>query len=184
MKTSDETAIEKTLAGDQSAFAGIVSRHQLEVMRLCLFVTGEFDTANNLVKRSFLSFANNMVSYRNAGDVHPLLIDHAAGELLAWIRRGAQTVSPAGSDSEKLAKAFFFPAEEMKRLQNTTLEQIRDYSIRVSSAMSSLPPMQKLVAGLSFFEGRKYLNISVLTSLSHDEVAGLIAQFRKSVLGG
>ncbi|GAB4167289.1 MAG: hypothetical protein Kow00107_11810 [Planctomycetota bacterium] len=183
MKTSDELAIEKTLAGEPKAFGEIVVRHQMAVFRLCHFVCGDIDTANNLVKRSFLAFANNMVSYRNSGDMHPFLIEHAVAELQSWIARGAQLVHAGGDDEEKLKKSFFFPAEEMPRLQNTSLEQIQSYSIRVVAAVRPLPPLQKLVVGLCFFEEMSYLKISSLVGLSVETVAEYIDDFRRAVLG-
>lgn len=183
MKTADEAAIENLLTGDKSAFNDLVIRHQMAVMRLCHFVCGEYDTAANLVKRAFLAFANNVVQHRNRGDMHEVLVDHAVAELLAWIKRGSQLISPLSENAKKITAAFFLPAEDIELLENRSLDEIRNYSIRVATVLQKAPPYLKLVAGLKIFENRSMANIAKLTESSPEEAKECMVRFRSFVLG-
>jgi DNA-directed RNA polymerase specialized sigma24 family protein len=183
VKTEDELAIERTLQGDKEAFLDLVRRHRIAVMRLCHFTCGDYDTAAVLVKRAFLSFANSMADYRNKGDMHDLLIDHAAKELKAWIKRGAQLASQGGGYEEKLKEAFFFPAEEMARLGKRSLDEVVNYTVKVARMMRRVPPDVKLTAGLKIFEKRSYINIAAVLGIEKREVEAAMEKFRKAVLG-
>ena len=182
MKTIDEEAISKTLDGNPEAFSEIVIRHQMAVMRLCLFVCGEYDTASRLVKRTFLAFANNMVSYRYKGDVHDDMMNHACEEIDSWIKRGEQLISPIEGLENKLKGAFYIPAEEIERIQNATVEQVQAYSIRVAMALKKLPPQIKIVAGLKMFERRAYSDIADILDIPVAQVESRLEKFRAALM--
>ncbi len=183
IKTDDELAIEKTLEGNPEGFVDLVLRRQVPIMRLCHFVCGDLDTARNLVKRTFLAFANKMADYRTRGNMHTLLIEHAATELSQWIRRGAQPVSNGDDYEGKLRDSFYFPAEELARLESKSLDEIREYSVRVALVIRKIPPQLKLAAGLKIFENLPYERIAVLLNTSVAEVRGSVSKFRFAVLG-
>ncbi|MFA4985134.1 MAG: hypothetical protein WC712_00990 [Candidatus Brocadiia bacterium] len=183
MKTEDEIAIEKTLSGEASAFGDIVTRHRFAVMRLCLFVCGEHDTASNMVKRAFLAFANNIVQFRAKGDMHPFLVDAAAREILLWAKRGSPPVSRIEDNKQKLVDSFFIPADGMANLEGRSVQEFRDYCIRVTEALTKIPSLTKLVVALKLFETRSFNSIALVLSIPETEVREHVDLFRKSVLG-
>ncbi|MDZ7814456.1 MAG: protein kinase [Planctomycetota bacterium] len=184
MKTIDELAIEKTLNGEAEAFADIVMRHRMAVMRLCLFACGEYETASRMLRRTFLAFANHMVSHRNQGDVHNLLINHAAQVISSWEKRGSRRVGKIENLRNNLEQAFYFPSEELERLKNTSMAELQKSFVNVAVALGKYPVHQKLVMGLKAFEGRSYNNIAKLSGIDPKKIQTIVEDFRKSILGG
>jgi RNA polymerase sigma-70 factor (ECF subfamily) len=150
----DRLALERVAAGDAEAFAPLVERHQVRLVRLCERLLGDPEAARDAAQEVFLKAFAKAGSYRPRGRVFTWLYRIAVNHCLNRLRRrrivrfltlapaaeadGGATDPPAGgADPETEAAA-------------------RQRWRRTRAAIAALPPGQRAVVALVRFEGLSY----------------------------
>jgi RNA polymerase sigma-70 factor (ECF subfamily) len=125
----DDTLMTLSQAGSRDAFAVLVERHALRVVRTCFRFTGDSEQAQELAQGIWVSVWESRLRYRPGTDFLIWLVtvarNHCRNELRRQriVDRHAQAVSPMGEDPSP-AQIDSILAEERRRRVHQTLCQL------------------------------------------------------------
>ena len=160
---TDAQLVERTLAGSEDAFAGLVSRHQRRVYNLLARMLRNPALAEELAQESFLKAYTHLRSfnpeYKFANWI--LRIAHNAA-IDALRRRGPQLVSmdqPGSAEQRPLEETVVDPRsdEAERRVERRDLSQV------LGAAMDQLRPDYRRVVVLRYQQDLGYEEIAVIT---------------------
>jgi RNA polymerase sigma-70 factor (ECF subfamily) len=155
---SDQDLIERCLAGDRSAFDGIVHRYQDGLFRHLLRLAGSPEQAEDLCQEAFIRFYRALARFHRGRSVAPLLFKIATN---LW-RDGRP--SP-------------FTAEPVELDRNPSPHQVADEAIQrlqqrdVVEALQELRSEYREVLSLRYDQGLSYREIAEATGASEGTVA-------------
>lgn len=91
---SDETLLERARAGDRTAFAELVRRHQRAALRVAAAVSGSTGDAADIVQDAFVNVHRSLGAHRGDGSVRSWMLrvvaNHAKNHVRARTRRLAR----------------------------------------------------------------------------------------------
>ena len=150
---SDQDLIDRCLAGERSAFDGIVRRYQDALFRHLLRLAGSPEQAEDLCQEAFIRFYRALPKFRRGRSVTPLLFKIATN---LW-RDGR----PSALAAEPAAAA-----------PNPGHDQVADEAIQrlerqgVLEALQELRPEYREVLSLRYDQGLSYREIAEVTGAS------------------
>jgi len=160
---TDAQLVERTLAGSEDAFAGLVSRHQRSVYNLLARMLRNPALAEELAQESFLKAYTHLRSfnpeYKFANWI--LRIAHNAA-IDALRQRGPQLVSmdePGSAEQRPLEETVVDPRsdEAERRVERRDLSQV------LGAALDQLRPDYRRVVVLRYQQDLGYEEIAVIT---------------------
>lgn len=139
-------------------FEQIVDLYGEKLYRQIRRMVLDHDDANDVLQNTFIKAWNGLTTFEGRSNLSSWLYRIAINEALDFLRKKKQHLSISDSDSEGrsvaatlMADAYFDGDETAARLQE---------------AIAELPPMQKLVFQLKYFENKKYSEISEILGKS------------------
>jgi RNA polymerase sigma-70 factor (ECF subfamily) len=161
MDLPDATLVEQVLAGQTSAFAALVHRHQPALIRLATLLTGDRDEADNIAQetltRAFAQLAGFRPELSFSAWVHGIALNLCRNHLRARSRH-AKLTSP-----EQLAEA---PAREGRRqgaLSGILRQEMNEHAL---AAIGQLPAPLREAFVLHFMEDLSYPEMAQVTGLA------------------
>ena len=140
---SDEKLVTRALAGSNGAWTALVKRYERRVYNYALRMVGHPDDALDLVQEVFLGVYRNLASYRGDGVFAAWLFRIAAFRCTDHLRRRRDLGSL--DDAE--------PAADPCPRSDPALSALAtDANRRVVRALATLPPPQRHVVELKFFQ--------------------------------
>lgn len=155
MQPEDPGVVERARAGDREAFRELVERHSRDVFRLAFRITGEEESAEDVVQETFLSAYKSLARFdgrsRFGTWLHRIAVNHAI-EVLRRRQRITRPLSlPAGLEELEAEAAAFEPVSiDPSPERRAASTQIAAAARR---ALSALTPMEKTAFALRHFEG-------------------------------
>ena len=162
--TDEELAL-AYIDGDNSAFDELLSRNQSKLFSYILFVVRDEDKANDLFQETFVKVITKLHEKR--------YVD--SGKFSAWIMRIAHNVMMDWY-REKRARNLIELSEE-NNLSNLSKNDILDINVEnryvndqimtdVKKMMNMLPPTQREVVFMRFYQNLSFKEIAELTGVS------------------
>jgi RNA polymerase sigma-70 factor (ECF subfamily) len=158
---SDETLISKALDGSQRHWERLVRRHETMVYNYCLRMTRNSSDARDLLQEVFLAVYRHLPSYRNEGQFKGWMMRIAANKTMDLLRMRQR--SPRLSTDDSAVEAVQQWQAPDYHNPDQIYEQGND-NRRIHALLQSLPPEQRLVVELKFFQHRTFEEIAVQTS--------------------
>jgi RNA polymerase sigma-70 factor (ECF subfamily) len=158
---SDEILISKALDGSQRSWERLVRRHETMVYNYCLRMTRNTSDARDLLQEVFLAVYRHLPSYRNEGQFKGWMMRIAANKTMDLLRlrqRSPKTSTDEAADAAVLqwqAPDYHNPDQVYE--QNTDKR-------RILALLQALPPEQRLVVELKFFQHCTFEEIAAQTS--------------------
>lgn len=158
---SDEILISKALDGSQRSWERLVRRHETMVYNYCLRMTRNTSDARDLLQEVFLAVYRHLPSYRNEGQFKGWMMRIAANKTMDMLRmrqRSPKTDHDAAADEAVLqwqAPDYHNPDQ--------VYEQGTD-NRRIRALLQALPPEQRLIVELKFFQHCTFEEIAMQTS--------------------
>ena len=158
---SDEKLVTRALAGSNGAWTALVKRYERRVYNYALRMVGHPDDALDLVQEVFLGVYRNLGSYRGDGVFPAWLFRIAAFRCTDYLRRRR----PMGPLDETATAA-----EPDAGFDPALAAIATDANRHVVRALATLPPAQRHVVELKFFQNctfeeiGKHLGISPNTA--------------------
>lgn len=144
----DSEIIERVLAGDSAAYAGLVERYQPQILRLLQRLVGCRDTAQDLAQEAFLSAFRGLKSFQQKSSFSTWLHRIACNKAASAARR--RRTLPLAPSAEPAATGGDVAAG---------LEQ-SDRRQAVEAALAELDPRFRAVVVLADMEDASYESIS------------------------
>lgn len=157
---SDETLISKALGGSQRSWERLVRRHETMVYNYCLRMTRNTSDARDLLQDVFLAVYRHLPSYRNEGQFKGWMMRIAANKTMDLLR--SRQRSPRLSTDEAADAALLQWQAPDDQNPDHAYEQ-HDANHRIRALLQALPPEQRLVVELKFFQHCTFDEIALQT---------------------
>ena len=179
-KASDHVLLEETLAGDEDAFAELVSRYRNQITSYIYRMTNDYDGAVDLAQETFMRVYRAAERYQTTHAfstyIYRIATNLAISELRKRKRRRliSMTGFLASADGEEMRD---FDAPDDKPLQDTNLVDTERRRV-VKRAISTLPDKYRAPLVLRDVEGKSYDEIAQILSTSEGTVKSRINRAR------
>lgn len=171
---TDDQAMERVARGDRNAFAALVQAYQERAWKVARRFTGNDADARDLVQETFLGILEHAARYKPEGRFSGFLFRILANKAINRSRRSQlAVVSPS---PEILASSQ--PSVEGDA-EAALAAARRDH--RVSVALASLPPNQKMALVLRYYDDCSYEDIASAMDVSVKAVERLLARGRDAL---
>ena len=171
----DSNLVQRSRAGDESAFAALVEAHQAAVFGTVLRLVADREVAAEVSNRAFFKAYEHLASFDDSRPLRPWLVRIAANEALNELRSRRRDAAHTfgGADAEKELEQISGapdPSEIVSRRERSAI--IRD-------AVSRLPEPQRVVVVLRYFADLAYADIAELTQQSVNNVGVTLLRARE-----
>src|SRR5215510_13437411 len=179
-KASDHSLLEETLAGDEDAFAELVSRYRNQITSYIYRMTNDYDGAVDLAQETFMRVYRAAGRYQTTHAfstyIYRIATNLAISELRKRKRRRLVSLTGlvASTDGEEDRD---FDAPDEKPLQDTSLVDTERRRV-VKRAISTLPEKYRAPLVLRDVEGKSYDEIAEILSTSEGTVKSRINSAR------
>ena len=179
-KVSDHALLEETLAGDEDAFAELVSRYRNQITNYIYRMTNDYDGAVDLAQETFVRVYRAAGRYQTTHAfstyIYRIATNLAISELRKRKRRRLVSLTGllASADGEETRD---FDAPDEKPLQDTNLVDTEKRRV-VKKAISTLPEKYRAPLVLRDVEGKSYDEIAQILSTSEGTVKSRINRAR------
>jgi RNA polymerase sigma-70 factor (ECF subfamily) len=179
-KVSDHALLEGTLAGDEDAFAELVSRYRNQITSYIYRMTNDYDGAVDLAQETFVRVYRAAGRYQNtyafSTYIYRIATNLAISELRKRKRRRLVSLTGLliGGEGEE---ARDFDAPDERPLPDTNLVDTERRRV-VQKAISTLPEKYRAPLVLRDVEGKSYDEIAQILSTSEGTVKSRINRAR------
>ncbi len=165
MSTKEQSIISLIKSNPELAFRQILKEHQQMIYWRIRKMVLDHDLANDLTQDTFIKVWKNLSRFEGKS------------ALSSWIHRIAINTALSHLEKEKRQRAHMEQFEEpiVAGEQTITSELV---TIKLLRALAVLPPKQRLIFSLKYFDEMKYDEISELTG---NAVGGLKASYHLAV---
>lgn len=167
MRTDDVVLIQFTLAGDEAAFANLVSKYQKPVHAYTLRKTGDFHIAEDITQETFIEAYQNLANLRDPLKFSAWLFGIANHLCIAWFRKNRST-------SELLRESYTLKTETDSYSRYVALENERDtveaQRELAQKLLSKLKESDRQVITLHYFEEMTSAEISNYLGVSQNTI--------------
>ncbi len=170
--TSLEGLVRLAAAGDDAAFAAIVRRHHVDMVRVAFLVAGDADIAEDATASAWPIAWKRLRSLREPDRLRPWLCSIAANEARQLVRRRRRrTIREIQVDGVNLS-AFPDPAS-------------RNEDLDLAQALSRLTAEERSLLALRYVAGLNATELGAATGMSPSgtraRLARLLARLRKEL---
>ncbi len=160
--TSDEKLISQALNGSQRSWVKLVRRYEHMIYNYCLRMTRNPSDAMDLMQEVFLLVYRHLPSYQGEGRFRAWMMRIATNKTIDFLRQRAR--SPSIADDEHAEAQYL--AHEAPVPNNPEWACAHDSDNRhIQLALQSLPPEQRVVVELKFFQQFTFEDISLQTGV-------------------
>ena len=167
--SDDAELVRRTMHGDTEAYGELVSRYQSAVYAVAHYYAGRHGAAEDIAQDAFLAGYKNLPRLKDPGRFAPWIKEIACRTAANWLRKHGKRLeseTPLPHRREiYIEDAREGPAKAFER--NERME-------RVQRAIESLPEHYRLPVVLRYLQDLSYEEIAQFTSLSRDEVRGIL----------
>lgn len=168
---TDEQLALAYVKGDNQAFDELLKRNQSKVFSYIMFVVRNQEVANDLFQDTFMKVITRLQQgkYTDSGKFSAWVMRIAHNMIMDWYRQ--QKAEPIVSVSEdndlsRLGSSSFFDSSIESTFVNEQV--LRD----VRSMMNLLPPLQREVVFMRFYQGLSFKEIAETTGVSINTALG------------
>lgn len=177
---SDHALLEGTLAGDEDAFAELVSRYRNQITSYIYRMTNDYDGAVDLAQETFLRVYRAAGRYQTTHAfstyIYRIATNLAISELRKRKRRRLVSLTGLLTSSDGQEARDFNPPDE-RPLQDVNLVDCERREV-VKRAISTLPERYRAPLVLRDVEGKSYDEIAAILSTSEGTVKSRINRAR------
>jgi RNA polymerase sigma-70 factor (ECF subfamily) len=166
----------KAKEGDMNAFESLIKKHQQAIYYLCRRLTGAHQSADDIAQETFIKAYFALAAFDENLALYPWLRKIAVNTALNYIK-SRRREKALGDGELKLASANSQAGRESPQhyLEREELEE------RFHRALDSLPPGQKSVFVLRFYENQSYGEIARALRLSPGTVMSRLNRARRKL---
>src|SRR6059058_3907648 len=161
----DRELVERAQRGDGAAFAELVARHQRQLYRLALRMTGSEADAQEVLQEAFLNAYQKLPNFRGEAQFSSWLYRIAANSALMRLRRAPDALQdqPLELQGPKFsAEGFLEPQNDWSQRADTQMMD-RELGQAIDQAVTALPEDYRTVFLLKDVDG-----------LSNEEIASAL----------
>ena len=177
-REEERELLQKSAAGDTTAFDYIVEAHEKLLYNLALRMLDSPEDAADAVQETFLKAYSGLSAFRGESKLSLWLCRILNNVCVDMLRRRRTTVSLSGAEDGDDAGAMAIPDE---RFDPAMLLERKDLGERVRAALGLLPPDFRTPLLLRVYGGYSYAEIAAVLSLDLGTVKTRIFRARKKL---
>jgi len=160
--------------GDKDAINQLVLSYQQAVFNLCYRMLGERGEAEDAAQEALVKAVLNLHTFDGARPFKPWVLRIASNECIDRMRRRKPTVSldGLGDDGAWEWQAGQSPNPEVELGE-------REQQRRIQEGLAQLPPVDRTVIALFYWEGLSYTEISEITDLTIPAIKSRLFRARR-----
>ncbi|MEW6749772.1 MAG: sigma-70 family RNA polymerase sigma factor [Candidatus Latescibacterota bacterium] len=166
---TDAELVARTLAADETGYAGLVQRHRGAVQGMAYHWTGDFDAAQDIAQEAFVQAYLHLGELRDPSRFGPWLRQLAANLSRRWLSTRRRHCSMGGEEAV-LPSLDPLPSERVER------DEVRRL---VHAALARLTPASRLAVALHYLGGLSYPEIGALLDIQPNAVAARLHRARR-----
>jgi RNA polymerase sigma-70 factor (ECF subfamily) len=160
--TPDRELIDRTLAGDESAFAAIVGRFQKKIYRVALAIVRDEMEADTITQDTFIQAFTHLARFQGRSELETWLTRIAINRSRDLLRRRKFVSLFTGSDDDE-RQFVLEPVDERPDAEREVMShQLRAAIVRAEEGLSA---QQKIIFRLRHYEEFSLEEIAVLLGL-------------------
>jgi len=169
---TDQELVQRTLAGELSAFEKLVCRYQQAVFSIVFRILRNKEEAEDIVQESFIKCYQSLDKYDQGRPFTPWLYRIASNLALTRVRQlKKQRLIPWETASSQLAdRNAVNPAASLEAVE---IKQ------EVSSYLAKLKPLDQLVIILRYYQDLNYDEIACILDTTHNNVEVRLCRARQ-----
>jgi RNA polymerase sigma-70 factor (ECF subfamily) len=169
----DETdLIIRAKRGDKNAFGRLVKRHQKRVLRMVVGMTGDIDSAMDIVQESFIRAYGALDRFEEGKPFYPWLSTIATNLTINFIKKGRREIGLDAVGQEKIKSG----ADPLRGIQ------LKENDRRLMQAVQELPDQYREVFILRNIEDMSYEDIAARLEISIGTVDSRLYRARRQLL--
>lgn len=153
--TDEKELIEKAAKGDKNAFTQLVQEYQNRIFGFVMRMTANREASLDLTQDTFLAAWQNLNGFRQDAQFSSWLFQIAANKSKNYLKKAKREISlPDDFDT--------ISAEESPHGEIVN----KEFSGKIIQAVTGLPPRQKIVFNMRYFEQMKFNTIAESLEIS------------------
>ena len=161
-KSADQLLIEKTLAGDQDAFAAIVQKYQRKIFRTALAIVRDETEAEVATHETFVQGYIHLRKFEGRSELETWLTRIVINKCRDSLRR-RRWVSISAPEDDDDQPYIIEPMDEAPDAERRASS--KELSRAIENAVEGLSTQQKLIFRLRHFEERSLEEIAVMLNV-------------------
>ena len=176
MKNNDAQLVQRTLAGDQSAFSTLVRRYQKPVHALVWRKIGDFHIAEEITQDIFLRVYKKLQTLKNPNRFAGWLYVIAARRCFAWCKKKQIPMKSLDAMSTEELEELAYVQYRAEQKDEEVSEQQREI---VKRLLQKLPESERTVVTLHYLGDMTCEDISQFLGVSPNTVKSRLHRARK-----
>jgi RNA polymerase sigma-70 factor, ECF subfamily len=172
LEQTDRELVEACQRGERDAFRALFERHKDKVYSIALRYSGDATIAMDIAQETFLKLFSSIRSFRGDSSFESWLYRLVVNSCLDQKRRTRRLMPLVDGALDALRAPGESVFDEIMR---------SELSSRVRSAVSGLPPDQRIVIVLRYTQGLTYEEIAEIVGCSAGTVASRLNRAHKSL---
>lgn len=162
--------------GDKEAINQLIASYQQSVFNLCYRMLSETTEAEDATQETLVKAVLNLHTYDSERPFKPWLLRIASNECIDRIRRRRPTTSldGMGEDGAWEWQAGNSPTPEASLLQ-------AEEQARIRQLLETLPPVERTIIALFYWEGLSYNEIGEITGLTVSAIKSRLFRARRTM---
>ena len=176
MKNEDVQLIERTLAGDESAFSTLVRKYQKPVHAFVRRKVGDFHIAEEITQDIFLRVYEKLQTLKNPNTFAGWLYVIAAHQCFAWFEKKRIPMESLDAMPPEELEELAYGQYRAKQQEEFANEQQREV---VEGLLQKLPEGERSVVTLHYLDSMTCEDVSELLGVSPNTVKSRLHRARK-----
>ena len=176
MLENDARLIQRTLSGDETAFASLVGKYEKRVHVLVLRKIGDFQDAQELTQDVFLRAYKNLSTLRNPDVFAGWLYVIASRVCVSWLRQQKPVMRSLESMSIKERDTLSYSRYVSEQVETDAIEALRD---KVEKMLQVLPKHERRVVRLYYLSEMRVSEIGASLGVSENTIKSRLLRARR-----
>lgn len=175
MRETDETIIEQVLNGNRNAYALLVDQYKDRVFSLIVGIVRNREVAEELAQDVFVKAFNSLKKFRREAGFSTWIYRIAYNEAISETRKKKYNIKSFDEQLEKAASIQLTGSEDEQVEENESKHKL------LEQALTTLPPEDKLILMLYYFEEKSVEEISKTARLTTSNVKVKLFRLRNKL---
>ena len=175
MRETDETIIEQVLNGNRNAYALLVDQYKDRVFSLIIGIVRNREAAEELAQDVFVKAYSSLKKFRREAGFSTWIYRIAYNTAISETRKKKYIVKSFDEQLEKAASIQLTASEDEQIEENESKHKL------LEQALTTLPPEDKLILMLYYFEEKSVEEISKATRLTTSNVKVKLFRLRNKL---
>ena len=176
MRHTDAQLIQRTLSGDETAFASLVGKYEKRVHAFVLRKVGDFQDAEEVTQDVFLRAYDNLSKLRSPDRFSGWLYVIANRVCVNWLRKQKPVMQSLEGMSVKEKETFFYSRYVSEQHQMKTSEALGD---AVEKMLKRLPKHERKVVRLYYLGGLRVAEIGRILGVPVNTIKSRLGRARR-----